>query len=202
MNTSFDENVIPHFAAGMRRRPAASLRTRALRSTSATRRRPATAVCSVSLHRHPTQPSARKTSPPSWFSTSRRTSPSLSPSSTTWICSAPTPSCRLSAQRDTKGGCATRARPAGLGAARPTAPAATGRRGPTTCASVPWCCSSSQPSRSWCAAPLFCVGCVGLAERALADPPWGPQCCRSTQEPVIDHVQARHEPPPASRAAA
>jgi hypothetical protein len=83
MNTSFDENVIPHFAAGMRRRPAASLRTRALRSTSATRRRPATAVCSVCLRRQPAQTSARRASPPSCFSTSSRTGPSLSPSSTT-----------------------------------------------------------------------------------------------------------------------
>ena len=82
MNTSFDENVIPHFAAGMRRRPAASLRTRALRSTSATRRRPATAVCSVCLRRQPAQTSARRASPPRCFSTSSRTGPSLSPSST------------------------------------------------------------------------------------------------------------------------
>ena len=83
MNTSFDKNVIPHFAAGMRRRPAASLRTRALRSTSATRRRPATAVCSICLRWQLAQPSARKASPPRCFSTSSRTGPSLSPSSTT-----------------------------------------------------------------------------------------------------------------------
>ncbi len=123
--------------AGMRRRPAVLLLTRALRSTSATRRQPATAVSSVRLHQQPAQTSASKASPPNWFSRSHRTRPSLSPSSTMWIRSPPTPTSRPSARRDTRGGYATRARPAGLGTARPTAQAATGRRGPMTYASLP-----------------------------------------------------------------